>query len=464
MAIVSADPTAAFDRLRIDGELGTDIADRIAVADDFGHAVRRVPLAVLRPRSPADIATVVRFANDNGLSVAPRGRGHATGGQAQVSDGIVVDMCTLSGVSQVRTDRAVVAGGTLWRAVVDATVRRGRTPVVLTDYLDLTVGATLAAGGISGASHRCGTQVDHVLELEVVTGLGEVLRCAPDHNRSLFHAVLAGRGQCGIITEAVLRLVPAPPRTRFRLLPYADVHALIHDQRRIAEQLRFDHIEGHAVLEATGTWHYLLGAASFHDGTAMPDDARLLADLTHNRAAQRVHEMSYVGFLNRLDPYESQLRATGEWHDAHPWWGGFLPDSVTDDFVADVMAAQRPADIGASGSALLFPVGTTCTAPLLRLPDEPTAFHFALQRTIPADDKATLTAMTTANRALYERMRAVGGTEYPVGTVPVTPREWPGHYGAAWPDFVAAKQRHDPRHVLTPGQGVFGPAEPGVRR
>ena len=44
-----------------------------------------------------------------------------------------------------------------------------------------------------------------------------------------------------------------------------------------------------------------------------------------------------------------------------------------------------------------------------------------------------------------------------VGSVPFTPLDWVAHYGRDYPAFVAAKATWDPRRVLAPGQGIFGP-------
>lgn len=45
-----------------------------------------------------------------------------------------------------------------------------------------------------------------------VIGKGEVLTCSEDDNSDLFHAVLGGLGQFGIITRARIALQPAPQR------------------------------------------------------------------------------------------------------------------------------------------------------------------------------------------------------------------------------------------------------------
>lgn len=63
--------------------------------------------------------------------------------------------------------------------------------------------------------------------------------------------------------------------------------------------------------------------------------------------------------------------------------------------------------------------------------------------------------MIAANRALYDRVRDLGGFQYPVGSIPTTAADWRAHFGPDWPVLAAARQRYDPRGILTPGQGIF---------
>jgi len=69
-----------------------------ADADDFGHLVHERPWAVLQPGDTGDIVAMVRFCNEHRIAVAPRGQGHATYGQAQVSG----DLHFESGSQQIR--------------------------------------------------------------------------------------------------------------------------------------------------------------------------------------------------------------------------------------------------------------------------------------------------------------------------------------------------------------------------
>jgi FAD/FMN-containing dehydrogenase len=445
----------------LDGRLTVDPAARSAAADDFGHLVHRHPLAVLEPGSVQDVAVMLRFCRKHRILVAARGQGHATFGQAQVSAGLIIDMGTLRDIrvrdNHVGDNSVAVQAGARWSEVLRATVPYGLAPPVLTDYLELSVGGTLSAGGLGGSTHQHGAQVDNVLELEVVTGAGERTVCSPTRRPDLFHAVLAGLGQCAIITQATIRLLPAPATVRHYQLFYPSVAALTADQRRVVRDGRFPFVQGQALPPAEGAreWRYLLEAVAFPRRSTPPDDDALLGDLNFERGTQVIDDLPYLDFLDRLAPTVELLKSIGEWARPHPWWNVLLPDSVVDEFVTSVMADLTPADIGASGVILVYPLRRAkLHLPLLRAPNEPLVFLFALLKTaspgaLPAAD------MLDANLDLYRRARSLGGFQYPVGSIPLTGKDWRVHFGSAWPAFAAAKRRYDPAVILAPGQGVF---------
>lgn len=370
-------------------------------AEDFGHLVHQRPRGVLRAGSADDIVTITKYAKENDIRIAARGEGHSTTGQAQAPDGIVIDMSGLHEV-EVHPDHVVVGAGARWSALLAATLPRGLTPPVLTDYLELSIGGTLSVGGLGGAGHHFGPQTDNVLELDVVTPDGEPHTCSPAAESDLFDAVRGGRGRYGTIVRATIPLISAPTRARRHKLFYSDLATFLADQRKLMHERRFGYLEGQAVPRDTGGWRYLLEAVDFADH-AMVDDL--------NSEFDEVEELPYFDFLNRLAPAEEFLRAIGDWTRPHPWSDVFLPDSAADRILADVMADLRREDVGENGVILIYPVpaGRFAT-PLLRVPDEPVAFLFSLLRTAP--DAETALRMIAHNHALHERVLAAGGTVY----------------------------------------------------
>ncbi|MFD3943863.1 FAD-binding protein [Streptomyces sp. NPDC058579] len=433
----------------LDGELCFDGATLEAASGDFGRMVRRSPAAVLKPGSADDVATMVRYCRERGVKVAGRGQGHSTNGQAQVPAGLVVDLGSLDAV-EIRDNTAVVQGGVLWSTLVRATLPLGLTPPVFTDYLELSVGGTLSAGGLGGQIGHHGTQVDNVLELEVVTGEGELTTCSPTERPDLFRAALGGLGQCAIITRATLALVPAPRSVRLYTLTYPSVAALTAREAELIREGRFDYLVGQVMLTPDG-WIHFIEAASY-DATAA-DDARLTDGLGYTSV--EAQEMEYFDFLDRIAPLVDMLRSNGEWQRPHPWYDSLLPASTVNEVVTETLAGLKSGSLGASAVVLLYPVLTTkCRTPLPVMPDEELAYLFSLLKTAsPGADSAE--EMVAANRAQYDTTVEAGGTWYPIGSVPLTTDDWVRHFGAFWPEFRAARHRYDPDGILTPGQRIF---------
>jgi cytokinin dehydrogenase len=426
-----------------------------ACAQDFGRIVRAEPLGVLRPRSAAEIKDLLEYAGPRGIPVSARGGGHSLYGQGLADGGIVLDLREMNRVGPVTDGQVTVQAGALWRDVLAATLPHGRTPAVLTDYLGAGVGGVLSAGGLGGATHRHGLVADQVLELEVVTGAGEHRVCSPDRHPELFHAVLAGLGQCAVIVAATLRLVPAPVRVRRYCLYYADLTRCLADQRRLAEERRFTYLEGRAQPAGEHEWQYMIEAVAPHDGPCPPDDGTLLGGLAHDPAALETEDLGYGEFAHRVDTDEEVLRATGEWLFPHPWLNLLLPHDSAESVVRAVLADPAFRDLRDTGLALLYPVlSSRLRAPFLSRPSGEVLYLFALLRTASPASPGTVAAMLAANRAAYELARSRGAVAYPVNALPVSDADWRDHYGSRWPAFAANKRRFDPHLVLGRGHGM----------
>ncbi|MFE7274989.1 FAD-binding protein [Streptomyces sp. NPDC057623] len=443
----------------LDGSLTTDESSLAAASDDFGHIVHRRPVAVLRPGSVRDVMAMVRFCQTHDLPVAPRGQGHATNGQAQVAGGLVIETAPLADIGPVRADSTTVTvgAGVRWSELAKATIAHGLTPPVFTDYLELSVGGTLSVGGLGGQTHRHGAQVDNVTELQVVTGAGELVRCSRSRRPDLFHAVLAGLGQCAVIVGATVRLVPAPETVRHYLLPYDDLETFLDDQLALVREGRFDYVEGQVAADAGGAFRVpTLEAVAYGPPVGpAPDDTVLLRGLRHNASGVQRADLSYYDFLDRLAPAVAALKEAGLWSYAHPWLNLLLPGRSAAALASRMLETLGPADLG-PGLVLVYPLlRERLTTPLLRAPDDPTPYLFALLRATPPEDTATVDRLLAANRSAYELTAAAGGTRYPVGSIPFTRADWRAHFGPEWRRLERAKRAYDPRGILVPGQGVF---------
>ncbi|RLK55502.1 FAD-binding protein [Actinokineospora cianjurensis] len=434
---------------RLDGDLVTDVAALTEAADDYGQIAHRRPRAVLRPGSVSDVVKVVRFAAEHRIPVAVRGQGHSTFGQAQAPGGVVIDSRTLATVHRVSARGVVVDAGATWLEVTKAALAAGFTPPVATDYLGLSVGGTLSVGGIGGATSRHGLLVDTVRELEVVTGEGKVVRCSSTVERDLFEAVLGGLGQYAVIVRATLDLVPAPTTARIYHLSYPDLRSMTAAQRIALADGRFDYLEGQVVWSGTG-WTYLLEGGVYHSAKA-PDDKAVVRGLPI-AAKTEITGMPYFEWLNRVYAVVEQLRPL---RFPNPWLNLFLPDRATDSYIENLLAELTPADTG-GGPILLYPfTRKRLTRPMVSVPDSPVVFILSILRVVAPPDEAVVRKLLVDNRSAYDKALAVGGTQYPIGSIPSQPGDWQRHYGSAHGRVRRLKNRFDPRGILAPEQGIF---------
>jgi cytokinin dehydrogenase len=168
------------------------------------------------------------------------------------------------------------------------------TPPVNVEGAYLSVGGTISTGGFGGTSAREGFQVDHVLELQVVTGDGQLVTCSDERNSDLFNAALAGMGQCGIIVNVVLALVPAPTHVLFFILNYVDLQTAAADLTFLVNDGRFNHLEGRTAVRTGGGFNYTLETGVFYDAPHPPTEAQLLAGLRFTSRTATV--MTYVEY------------------------------------------------------------------------------------------------------------------------------------------------------------------------
>ncbi|KAE8676060.1 Cytokinin dehydrogenase 5 [Hibiscus syriacus] len=165
--------------LDIGDKLSVDPSTVGAASRDFGHIVKAVPLAVLHPSNPQDIAALIKLSYYSSVpfGIAAKGHGHSLRGQAMANNGVVIDMKSMNkhrngtGIRVLTTTDGLytdVGGEQLWIDVLNKTLEHGLAPVSWTDYLYLTVGGTLSNAGISGQTCRYGPQISNVLEMDVI--------------------------------------------------------------------------------------------------------------------------------------------------------------------------------------------------------------------------------------------------------------------------------------------------------
>ena len=444
----------------LDGVLLIDDASRAAVATDKGNIVQQPPCAVLRPGSVRDIQRMIRYCHRFDIKVAVRGQAHTMFGQA-LSPGLVIENGTLKTIHSIGPDGADVDAGVRWKDLIIAAYDHGLTPPVITGYTNLSIGGTLSVGGISGRNYA-GAQVDHVRELDVVTGEGNFRRTSMEQHRDLFEVVLAGLGQCGVMTRAKMDLVPAKSKARLYNINYTDNATFFRDLRTLINRRELNECFNLWVPQFGPTPGYQIQAVIYFNDDNPPNDARLMRGLSVPPDQIQHRDFGYLEWVLSVDAQIDFLRETFAWDQfVKPWFDVWLPDSTVEQYVGDVMPTLTADDIGPFGFLLIFPLHKSAlTRPFFRLPRTRRGefvylFDILTVAPGPGPNPAFAEAMLARNRRLFEQARKAGGTRYPIGALEFDRHDWARQYGELWDELVERKRRYDPGNILSPGSGIF---------
>jgi cytokinin dehydrogenase len=453
--LASQEPPPSFERLpKLDGLLLLDDAMRTRFSRDDGNLIRRMPAAVLQPRSIRDVSEMLRYCNKRNIKVALRGQGHSRYGQTLVAGGLVIDSSTLTAIGTPNGSTIDVQPGASWGKIADATIAAGLTPPVMPDTMRLTAGGTLSVGGFGNTSHHYGAQIDNVEELEVVTGSGDVVKCSASTNTDLFEMVLAGLGQCAMIVRARLRLIPAPRAVVWKDYVYDDIDTWLADHMAAVSANRFDHHGGGVLRQDDGSHRFMIYGAVFEfAGRATISSPRRAL---RARATSAPRRMTYHEYLHRQAEMIDRLYNTDLYLRPAPYLTVWVPATRAKDVVLAIMATPAPANNFARFG--VWPIKPMrFTRPLLPMPAWDTGFIFWLFRTAPVGDEQLTSAYLESNHSIAKVVADAGGKRYAPYAMVMTPAEWRAHFGEiVWQRLSAAKKRYDPRGILTPGPGIFG--------
>jgi glycolate oxidase len=177
------------------------------------------PLAVVRPTDVDQIQTVLRWASGHQIPVVPRGAGSGlSGGSSAVDAGVVLSMERMRAIEiDTATRVAVVEPGAFNAAVKAAAAVHGLWyPPDPSSYDICSIGGNIAtnAGGLCCVKY--GVTTDYVLGLDIVLADGTKItlggkRIKDVAGLSLLKLFVGSEGTLGVISRAILRLIPAQP-------------------------------------------------------------------------------------------------------------------------------------------------------------------------------------------------------------------------------------------------------------
>ena len=223
-ATTSASEPKVLDRLREIVGAENVIVDPDKVEPYGADAVKEKfpPEAVVFPARAAEIAAILKLANEYHFPVTARGGGVGyTGGAVPIDGGIVIGTDRMKKIFELNVDDLYMVcqpGLTTFevqQAAAEVGLLFAPDPA---SYKDSYIGGNIAENAGGMRTPKYGVTKHHVLGLEVVTATGEIIRTGGRTVKNVVGFDLTGlmcgsEGMLGIITEATLKLLPMPEAT-----------------------------------------------------------------------------------------------------------------------------------------------------------------------------------------------------------------------------------------------------------
>ena len=210
----------------------------------YGHDVAAIPSlmkplignttpeAVIQPETEEELVEIVKWADEKGIPLTPRGKATSGyGGAIPVKKGVVVDFHRMKKVIGIdkKALTATVQPGIVWEKLDEELAKEGLTlRLYPTSYPSSSVGGWLAQGGVGIGSYESGWFKDNVVGARVVLPSGEVR----GFTGAEIDLVSDAEGITGFISEVTIKVQPAD---ELEILAIGCPDA--HDLQRFVENL-----------------------------------------------------------------------------------------------------------------------------------------------------------------------------------------------------------------------------------
>ena len=206
----------------------TDSEGVYAYSFDCAHIPfnKKYPRIVVFPENTAQVSDILKIANKYRIPVIARGAGsnHA-GGCAPVKGGIILHFSKMNKILEINNQDLTCK---VQPGVVVSDLQRAVKAIGLffppdpSNLAVSTIGGGIALSSGGPRAFKYGTFKDYVLDLEVVLADGSIINTGSQTVKNvtgynLTQLMVGSEGTLGIVTEATLRLIPAPETSNVML-------------------------------------------------------------------------------------------------------------------------------------------------------------------------------------------------------------------------------------------------------
>ncbi|MYG10663.1 MAG: FAD-binding protein [Rhodobacteraceae bacterium] len=217
-----------FNRILSTDSIISDPYETKAYECDGLTAYKCPPLAVLLPRTTEEVSEILKICHEEKVPVIPRGAGTSlSGGALPTSDSVILGTSRLNNILDLDIENRMVRvqTGVTNLSVTEAVENEGffYAPDP-SSQLVCTIAGNIAMN--SGGAHclKYGVTTNNLLGVKIVLMDGSVMELGGEYLDSggldLLGIVCGSEGQLGIVTEAVLKIIPKPEGARPILLGF----------------------------------------------------------------------------------------------------------------------------------------------------------------------------------------------------------------------------------------------------
>jgi len=418
------------------------VGDKYAITDPSAQAPYLVELRdlfrghspmVLRPGSVAEVSAILKLANETGTAIVPQGGNTGlVGGQIPHHNEIVLSLNRLDRIREVDPTSYTItceAGVTLRRAREAAAAVDRLYPQLLPSEGTCTIGGNLStnAGGTAAIAH--GIARAHALGLEVVLADGRVLnnlnKLKKDNTGyDLKNLFIGAEGTLGVITAAVLRLVPRPRSVETAFAGVASAEAAL-ELLVIAQERTGGDVTSFEIITREGIELVLRYGQGCRDPLASPHAWYVLMELSSQQREGLREALEAVlaeglerGLIHDATIAESLEQARAFWRvremfgEVQRFAGGSIKHDIS------VPVAAVPDFIKEAGAAVTALISGARPLPFGHLGDG--NIHYNVNQPVGADKEEFLKRWDDVNATVFAVVKKYGGSisaEHGVGVM-----------------------------------------------
>ena len=422
---------------------------------------------VLRPGSVAEVAAILKLANETSTPIVPQGGNTGlVGGQIPHHNEVVLSLNRLDRIREVDPTSNTItceAGVTLQRARAAAAEVDRLYPQLLPSEGTCTIGGNLStnAGGTAALAH--GIARSHALGLEVVLADGRVLnnlnKLKKDNTGyDLKNLFIGAEGTLGIITAAVLRLVPRPRSIETAFAGIASVEAGL-ELLGLAQQRAGNDVTSFEIMTRRGVELVLEHAPGCRDPLSSPHEWYALIELSSQQRdggrealesilAQGMEKglVTDAAIADSLEQAKAFWRIREMFGEVQRYAGGSIKHDVS------VPVAAVPAFIRDANAAVTALIPGSRPLPFGHLGDG--NIHYNVNQPVGANKDEYLKRWDDVNAAVFAVVKKYGGSISAEHGIGVMKRD----LLPSVKDPVALELMRSLKHMLDPN-GILNPGK-----